>query len=54
MKVEDQSYTNCTLGGEHIVNEAEEHKVLRIIWNHNSDRLGIDLNKVFFVFRHFY
>ena len=25
---EDQSYTDCTLGGSHVVNEAEEHKVL--------------------------
>ena len=46
MEEEDQSYTDCTLGGGHVVNEAEEHKVLGIIWNHSSDQLSIDLNKV--------
>ena len=46
VKEEDQSYTDCTLGGGHVVNEAEEHKVLGIIWNHSSEQLSIDLNKV--------
>ena len=46
VKEEDQSFTDCTLGGGHVVNEAEEHKVLGIIWNHSSDQLSIDLNKV--------
>ena len=46
VKEEDQSYTDCTLGGGHLLNEAEEHKVLGIIWNHSSDLLSIDLNKV--------
>ena len=46
VKEEDQSYTDCTLGGGQVVNEAEEHKVLAIIWNHSSDQLSIDLNKV--------
>ena len=31
VKEEDQSHTDCTLGGGHVVNEAEEHKVLGII-----------------------
>ena len=46
VKEEDQSHTDCTLGGGRVVNEVEEHKVLGIIWNHSSDRLSIDLNKV--------
>ena len=31
VKKEDWSYTDCTLGEGHVVNEAEEHKVLGII-----------------------
>ena len=46
VKEEDQSYTDCTLGGGHVVKETEEHKVLGIIWNHSSDQLSIDLNKI--------
>ena len=46
VKEGDQSYTDCTLDGGHVVNEAEEHKVLAIIWSHSSDQLNIDLNKV--------
>ena len=46
VKKEDWSYTDCTLGGGHVVSEAEEHKVLGIIWTHSSDRLSIDLNKI--------
>ena len=46
VKEEGQSYTDCILGGGHVVNEADEHKVLEIIWNHSLDRLGIHLNKV--------
>ena len=46
VKEEDQSYTDCTLGGRYVVNETEEHKVLGIVWNHSSDRLSIDLKKV--------
>ena len=46
VKEKDQSYTDCTLGEDHVVDEAEEDKVLGIIWNHSSDQLRIDLNKV--------
>ena len=46
VKEDDQSHTDCTLGVGHVLNEAEEHKVLGIIWNYSSDQLSIDLNKV--------
>ena len=43
---ENQSYTDSVLGGKHDINDEEEQKVFGLLWNHETDKLSVDLSKV--------
>ena len=43
---EDTTYASNTLGPKHEINEDEEHKVLRITWNHKTDELIMCFDKI--------
>lgn len=39
-------HTSATLGSNHEVNEEKEHKILGITWNHDNDKLSVDLSHI--------
>ena len=43
LEEDEETYASATLGSNHEVNEEQEHKVLGVTWNHDTDELRIDL-----------
>ena len=43
LEQDEETYASATLGSNHEVNEEQEHKVLGVTWNHDTDELRIDL-----------
>ena len=46
LEEDEETYASATLGSNHEVNEEQEHKVLGVTWNHDTDELRIDLSDI--------
>ena len=46
LEEDEETYASATLGYNHEVNEEQEHKVLGVTWNHDTDELSIDLGDI--------
>ncbi|XP_067017985.1 uncharacterized protein [Acropora muricata] len=44
LEEDEETYASATLGSNHEINEEQEHKVLGVTWNHDTDELRIDLS----------